>query len=588
MQRGRSIRESVLVLPNNIYGAGNLASLAIGPAAVGVPETTAEGVAQESATIRALANGQAPLHFQWYKAPDTRLTGKTDLNLTLANLALGDAGDYYLVVTNSLGSAQSANVHLNVAAGVPVAITEQPANQTVFEHFSASFSVTASGTLPIVYQWKRNGTPIAGATQSGYTVATASLANNGDTYSCVLSNVMGSTNSTGATLSVTPNQGVAAQFLYETQAGTRNDYDGTIGTVFQTGAANVPVTHLGFYDQDADGLYVAHNVGIFTADGSTLLASVQVPAGADANLVNGYRWVALDPPLVLSGNTSYLLAAEVLFGDGDGWVDLFEPQSWNSFYLGANGPTTRYAVWGAQWPAAPVNPLAANSSYGAAGMATFPVTAPFALIAENSATQYVGLSVTLNTVIVGQPPLSAQWYKAPATLLAGKTNASLTFANLVLGDAGDYYVVATNSLGSSQSGNVTLTVLPATPPGITQEPQSQAAYARQPVAFTVAVSGTPPFSYQWRFGASPIVGATGSALTLPAVSATNAGNYQVTITNQFGQTNSATAVLAGAHTARRQLCGDRLGRQSAGLLPFQRRNRWRHRRLEHGLPRCLR
>ena len=403
--------------------------------------------------------------------------------------------------------------------------------------------MTAAGTQPIVYQWKRNSALIAGATQSGYTITVVSLTNNGDTYSCVLSNVMGSTNSASATLSVTPNQGVAAQFLHETQDGSRNDYDGTVGTMFEAGSSSAPVTHLGYYDQDGDGLSNPHNVGIFTADGSVLLASVQVPAGTAAVLTNGYRWVALNPPLVLNGSTSYVLAAEVFNGDGDGWPDFFEPQSWNAFYVGANAASTRYGVWGAPWPQAPLNPLAVNTSYGAAGLAAWPVGAPVAVIAENSATQYVGLSATLNAVIVGQPPLSAQWYKVPATLLLGKTNASLTLAELSLGDAGDYYVVATNSLGSSQSSNVTLTVLPATPPGITEQPQAQTAYGHQLVTFTVAAFGTPPLSYQWSFKGSPLLGATDSTLKLSAVSTTNSGNYEVTITNQFGQTNSAAAAL---------------------------------------------
>ena len=56
-------------------------------------------------------------------------------------------------------------------------------------------------------------------------------------------------------------------------------------------------------------------------------------------------------------------------------------------------------------------------------------------------------------------------------------------------------------------------------------------------------AGTPPLSYQWSFNSNNIVNATNATLTLANVQLTNAGNYSVTVTNLYGATNSATAVL---------------------------------------------
>ncbi len=55
-----------------------------------------------------------------------------------------------------------------------------------------------------------------------------------------------------------------------------------------------------------------------------------------------------------------------------------------------------------------------------------------------------------------------QWYKSPATLLAGATNSTLTLTNLASGTAGSYYVVATGPYGSNTSSNASLTIIPLT------------------------------------------------------------------------------------------------------------------------------
>jgi hypothetical protein len=80
------------------------------------------------------------------------------------------------------------------------AITTQPANTTVTELQPASFSVTATGTAPLSYQWRRNGTPIAGATSATLTMSSALAADHGARYSAVVTNSAGSVTSTDAVL----------------------------------------------------------------------------------------------------------------------------------------------------------------------------------------------------------------------------------------------------------------------------------------------------------------------------------------------------------------------------------------------------
>jgi hypothetical protein len=94
---------------------------------------------------------------------------------------------------------------------------------------------------------------------------------------------------------------------------------------------------------------------------------------------------------------------------------------------------------------------------------------------------------------------------------------------------------------STAAGVLALQVI-TNPPAITQAPVSVTNYAGLNAVFSVAVSGTPPFSYQWQKGAVDLPSQTGSALTLGQLDPTLAGDYSVVVTNIVGTTN-ATAHL---------------------------------------------
>lgn len=81
-------------------------------------------------------------------------------------------------------------------------ITTQPLSRTVSVGQTATFSVAASGTSPFTYQWRKNGVALSGATASSYTTPAATSADNGSTFSVVVSNSVGSATSVNATLTV--------------------------------------------------------------------------------------------------------------------------------------------------------------------------------------------------------------------------------------------------------------------------------------------------------------------------------------------------------------------------------------------------
>jgi hypothetical protein len=93
-------------------------------------------------------------------------------------------------------------------SGTSPAISTQPVSQTVIGGQTATFSVTASGTGPLGYQWRKGGIAISGATLSAYTTPAETTSDSGAQFSVVVSNTWGSVTSNAATLTVN-----AATFL---------------------------------------------------------------------------------------------------------------------------------------------------------------------------------------------------------------------------------------------------------------------------------------------------------------------------------------------------------------------------------------
>ena len=136
------------------------------------------------------ASGTAPLSYQW-RLNGANLTGATSATLSLTGVTAGQAGSYTCVVTNVAGSATSSAATLTVnPAPVAPSITTQPASQTVTAGANVSFTVAASGTAPLSYQWRLNGANVAGATSATLSLTGVTTGQAGS-YTCVVTNVAG-------------------------------------------------------------------------------------------------------------------------------------------------------------------------------------------------------------------------------------------------------------------------------------------------------------------------------------------------------------------------------------------------------------
>jgi hypothetical protein len=182
------------------------------PPAITAQPQSVTNVAGTTASLSVTATGSAPLGYQWQLngmtlANGGRISGATTNALAITGVQPADAGSYTLVVSNAVGVVTSAAATLTVS-GPPV-ITAQPAGQSVAAGNSVSFSVTAAGTLPLVYQWRKNGASLTdGSNRSGATSSVLTLANvqtnDAGSYQVVVTNSVNSVTSTVAILTVSP------------------------------------------------------------------------------------------------------------------------------------------------------------------------------------------------------------------------------------------------------------------------------------------------------------------------------------------------------------------------------------------------
>lgn len=152
-------------------------------------------------SLSVVVDGGAPLQFQWRKN-GSDLPGQTNRVLVFISAQASDGGLYNVIVSNSSGSATSADAVLTVVlpAGYPIIVTP-PNPQTVGVGQVASFSVGVFGDAPLSYQWYKEATALLDETNSVLMVNNARLIDAGN-YSVEVSNLLGVSRSDRVALQV--------------------------------------------------------------------------------------------------------------------------------------------------------------------------------------------------------------------------------------------------------------------------------------------------------------------------------------------------------------------------------------------------
>ncbi|MFM1768860.1 MAG: hypothetical protein RJA22_1389 [Verrucomicrobiota bacterium] len=193
---------SYRVVVTNFFGTATSAVATLTvlmPPAIDSPPSSLTATVGETIQFQVGASGTAPLGFQWRRG-GLPLAGRTNVTLSVGPLLLSDAGAYDVVVANPYGSVTSAVATLTVGGIAPV-ITLQPASQSVAANATVTLTVAAYGTPAPAFFWRINGEPIAGAQGPTLVLANIHPLQSGQ-YDVVVSNVLGTTVSTPATINV--------------------------------------------------------------------------------------------------------------------------------------------------------------------------------------------------------------------------------------------------------------------------------------------------------------------------------------------------------------------------------------------------
>jgi len=487
-------------------------------------------------TLVVTANGRGPLSYQWrFNGRD--IAGATNPSLVLTSVTPEQSGEYLAAVSNAGGSVTSSAATLQVI--VPVTITKQPESQSVAAGVSVTFSVEATGTGPLVYQWQFNGADLAGQTNPTLQIRNAALTNTGE-YSVIVSNAAGPVASSKAKLSVAlpptitrqpQSQNVLAGSavpLTVAVSGTeplryqwrRNNSDLAGATSPTLALSNVAVANAGEY-----AVVVSNAAGSVTseiarvtvtqaAQITTQPASETITAGQSATLsvvATGtapltYQWRRNGVDLPEANQATLALAN----------VQLAQAGNYQVIVSNAAGPVT---------------------SAGATLTVNVPVT-----VVEQPQSQTVreGERVVLSVVAAGSNPITYQWQRNGANL-AGATGPSLTLASARTSDAGTYRVVVRNVVGAVNSTDAVVRVI--VPPSIQTQPVNQNVPPGASVTFSVGANGDAPLEFQWKKNGVNISGTAGPSLALNNVQVADAGNYSVVVANAGGAVTSAGASL---------------------------------------------
>jgi hypothetical protein len=351
-----------------------------------------------------------------------------------------------------------------VSRNVAPAITSQPASTTVAGGIPLDLTVGANGFPAPAFQWRFNGTNIAGATSATYSIPQTASQSAG-TYDVIVSNSVGSVTSVVARVIV----GIPmANPSFETDSFTQwpgysgdnpahNDLPGgpnmPITDWIQSGPENSGINPISdgespFADNGTipNGKQVAF---IQTLDGTnTLSQTVTGLAVGSQYYLHYYENSRAATPNAILGVT---LGSDVVIPDHSVPSGNYR-EAFSDVFTATQASEDLTFIKS--------SPGAIDTTVLIDNVAIVPVaagTAPFITVNPNATMAAVGQNAMLSGQVIGSLPLSYQWFRN-GTAVSGATNSTLSLTNLEVAMAGDYTLQASNSAGSvtTTAGHLTV------------------------------------------------------------------------------------------------------------------------------------
>ena len=520
----------VIAIAGGRYHSLALRRAGVGPVITTPPHNTF-AYAGGSVSLGVFAAGTAPLGYQWLLngtnlADSGHVFGSHSNILKINPVQIADAGNYSVVVNNGYGSA-TGSVVVTVQSGAPT-IVQQPQGQTRYIGDTVAFAITALGSQPLSYQWYFNGGPVPGATTSSYTLTGVQPGEVG-TYSCLVSNSPGQTNSAGAPLNVL---GTAPEATF--CADFNNDPSGSVS--FFGSAQWVPpggANSTGFVS-------LTENVNF--QSGAAVFKEIQ-PGGslvsfrASMNVqIGGGSWTPAD-----GFSFSFARTNDPVLLDGQSFV--FAPDE--SAPAPEEGTLTGLSIGFDTY----------NNGYG--DVVGISVRVDGQLLGQYSLPTFNGAANDGSSLQTGplsddssDPAKFLSWAPLQVSLYADGT-LDISYKGTFVTPPGGLQTLWSPGAGQFILGartgdlneihrfdNVCLAVNFSVPPGIVSPPNSLSVLPGRTVPFSVKASGAEPLSYQWEFNGTAIPGATGTNYTVTNAQDSDMGTYTVVVTNAVGMTNA--------------------------------------------------
>jgi hypothetical protein len=442
---------SYQLVVTNVTGSAtsSVAILNVGFApTVSVQPTGQTNLTGSTTTFFGTVGGSAPLVFQWRRnganlVNGAAYSGVTTSNLSFNAIATNQAGNYTLVVTNLFGAITSSASALTVV--LPPTITSGMTNRAIECSSNVTFSMVATGTAPLHYQWSVDGIPMAGATSTSFSLTNVHLPSHIVTvivtnlYASATSNALLTVNDTKApliTLKGSNPMFVELGGAFADLGATANDACAGAVVVIISGVVNPNV--------------VGTNVLVYTAD------------DGNGNTNSTTRTVIVrdtTPPTIVWSFTNLVLAADancsaampdvtgtnyIVAQDLSGAIVILQSPTNNStLTIGTNVILLRVSD---------VSGNAADSTNTIVVSDTLP---PVIVIQPTSQTSQIGTNVTFAFAATACTPIAYQWFFQDE-MLDGETNSILAFTNLQSTDAGDYFALASAAGGCATSAVVSL------------------------------------------------------------------------------------------------------------------------------------
>ena len=413
-------------------------------------------------SINALGGG---LSYQWYKGTNA-IQGAINSSYNINLVQPIDAATYYVVVSNNVGSVTSNIANVNISnTVVPPLISSSPKSVNVINSNSFSLTVTAVGTN-LQYQWFLNGSLINGATNNNYSI-TSSTTSDAGTYYVIVSNSSGSATSASVLVNVLqpPSQPAITSV-------TPGDSSAIVAFTVPVNSADSSITQ--FTVTSSGGQIITGNSSPITVTGLTNGINYTFTVTATNTVGTSISSVPSYPTTPATVPSAPSLGA-ITVGNGSASIAFTKPTN------NGGSPISNYIVV--------ATPISGGSTITTSGLIS-PVqitglsngtTYTFSLVAVNNAgsSQVVTSNpVSLLTPSILNQPVSTEVVAGYPASFSVTTNTSNTtyqwfFNNVAINGAnsstytinstsssssGSYYVVLTNSVGSTNSNTVTLSI----------------------------------------------------------------------------------------------------------------------------------